>query len=167
MIFRKSLQEFSRGDVEEFLLHEAALLDAWQLPEWRELFMPECRYIVPATNVDSNAAPEKTLLYIADDGFRLTERVKRLMKKTAHAEYPRSRILHLVTNIRVLTRDAHQVTATANFATYRSQRDNTDVYIGHHEYLFATHEGDIRIEEKRSVLHMEALRPHGRITLIV
>ena len=33
-------------------------------------------------------SPDDTLFLIADDEHHLTERVKRLGKKTAHAEYP-------------------------------------------------------------------------------
>jgi p-cumate 2,3-dioxygenase beta subunit len=156
-----------RADIEEFLTHEALLLDEWRLPEWRALFTEDCRYLVPASGADPHAGPESTLHYIADDGFRLTQRVVRLMKKTAHAEYPRSKVLHMISNVRITARDGSAIQTTANFATYRAQRANVDVYFGHHEYRLVNEQGSLRIREKRSILHMEALRPHGRITLIV
>ncbi len=85
------LKALTRADIEEFLINEAALLDDWRLPEWRRLFAPGCRYLVPNMAGDPYASPESTLFLIADDEHHLTERVKRLGKKTAHAEYPHSR----------------------------------------------------------------------------
>jgi p-cumate 2,3-dioxygenase beta subunit len=161
------ITKLNRSDVEELLMHEAQLLDEWRLPEWRALFTEECRYLVPASGADPHADPASTLHYIADDGFRLTQRVVRLMKKTAHAEFPRSKVLHMISNVRIAGRDHTSIQATANFATYRAQRANVDVYFGHHEYRLVAEAGGLRIREKRSILHMEALRPHGRITLIV
>ena len=39
-----------RLDVEEFLYAEAALLDAWRLDDWLELFTADARYEVPSTD---------------------------------------------------------------------------------------------------------------------
>ena len=83
------LEALSRAEVEDFLILEASLLNEWRLEEWRALFTEECRYLVPNTSGDPYAPPESSLYLIADDGHHLTERVKRLGKKTAHAEYPR------------------------------------------------------------------------------
>jgi p-cumate 2,3-dioxygenase subunit beta len=161
------IAEITKNDVEELLLTEASLLDEWRLPEWRELFTKECRYLVPASGAEPHEGPESTLHYIADDGFHLSQRVIRLMKKTAHAEYPRSKVLHMVSNVRITGRDDEEIRVASNFATYRSQRSVVDTYFGHHEYCLQVEDGALRIREKRSILHMEALRPHGRITLIV
>jgi p-cumate 2,3-dioxygenase beta subunit len=161
------IADLRTADVAEYLHHESFLLDNWRLPEWRELFTAECRYLVPASGADPYADPSTTLHYIADDGFRLTQRVVRLMKKTAHAEYPRSKTLHMISNVRITGRDSSSIEASSNFATYRAQRGNVDTYIGHHEYRLVVVDGTVKIQQKRTILHMEALRPHGRITMIV
>jgi len=158
---------FQTSDIAEYLIHESVLLDSWRLPEWRALFTAECRYLVPASGADPYAEPSVALHYIADDGFRLTQRVVRLMKKTAHAEYPRSKTLHMISNVRITRRDSTAIEAASNFATYRAQRGNVDTYIGHHEYRLVIDDETLKIQQKRSILHLEALRPHGRITLIV
>lgn len=160
------LRELSKADVEAFMLHEAELLDAWRLPEWRELLVEDCRYLVPSCDAGGGTARD-TLFYIADDGFRLTERVKRMMKKTCHAEYPRSRVLHTISNVQLHETSADTARASSYFVTYRHQRGNLDTYIGRHDYLFVPQDGQLKIKEKQSTLHLEALRPHGRITLIV
>ena len=92
----------TRTEVEEFLINEAALLDDWRLPEWRQLFAPDCRYLVPNMAGDPYASPESTLFLIADDEHHLTERVKRLGKKSAHAEYPHSITQRLIANVQIL-----------------------------------------------------------------
>ena len=162
-----NITRLKTSDIAEYLIHESFLLDSWRLPEWRALFTDECRYLVPASGADPYADPSVALHYIADDGFRFTQRVVRLMKKTAHAEYPRSKILHMISNVRISARDSNAIEAASSFATYRAQRGNVDTYIGHHEYRLVIDDDALKIQQKRSILHMEALRPHGRITLIV
>ena len=60
----------------------------------------------PATDLAVDASPDNNLFYVADDRFRLSERVKRLMKRTAHAEFPHSRTRHLVSNVRIRKQSA-------------------------------------------------------------
>lgn len=161
------LEALTRQEVEEFLYEEAALLDAWKLDEWRALFIEACSYLVPNIGSDPYADPEKTLFLIADDGHHLTERVKRLNKKSAHSEYPRSSTRRLVSNVRMLARGKDEARAQCGFATFRASQGVTDVYFGRHEYRFVQQDGKLRIAEKRTILDMGALRPHGRLSIIV
>jgi p-cumate 2,3-dioxygenase beta subunit len=161
------LADMTRSDVEEFLIEEVALLDDWRLTEWRTLFIEDCRYLVPNLAGDPYAPYESTLYMIADDGHHLTERVKRLGKKTAHAEQPRSRTRHLISNVRILERNADFLKAQCGFTTYRTAQEITDTYFGRHEYRLIEQDGVVRIEEKRTILDMGALRPHGRLSIIV
>jgi len=161
------LMNVAKEQVENFLFLEAELLDAWQLDEWRQLFLEECRYLVPATNADPYAAPDTTLHLISDDGFHLTERVKRLGKRTAHAEFPHSRTLRMISNVRIHSREETQLKVVSRFVTYRARDGQTDSYFGRHEYILVMREGDLRIAEKRSILALEALRPQGSLSIIV
>ena len=80
-----------RFEVEEFLYHEADLLDRWELEAWLDLFAPgDCEYSVPPTD-RPDADPRQHTFLIHDDRFLLTQRVKSLLTKTAHAEWPHSR----------------------------------------------------------------------------
>src|SRR5450432_2981414 len=78
----------TRAGVEDFLYAEAALLDEWRLDEWFALFAEGAVYEVPTAGAPEGDDPTKSLFYIADDYVRLRERVGRLKKKEAHAEYP-------------------------------------------------------------------------------
>lgn len=157
----------TRVEVEDFLILEAALLNEWKLEEWRALFTEECRYLVPNTNGDPYAPTESSLYLIADDGHHLTERVKRLGKKTAHAEYPHSRTRRLVSNVRILERRADSLKVESSFVTYRASQGVTDTYFGRHEHCIVEEGGALRILEKRTILDMETLRPQGRLSIIV
>ena len=161
------LANLTRVEVEDFLILEAALLNEWRLEEWRALFTEECRYLVPNTNGDPYASPESSLYLIADDGHHLTERVKRLGKKTAHAEYPHSRTRRLVSNVRILERSADSLQVESSFVTDRASQGVTDTYYGRHEHCIVEEGGALRILEKRTILDMETLRPQGRLSIIV
>ena len=52
-----------RAQVEDFLFHEAALLDAWRLEEWAALFAEAGVYLVPAPAApDADAGPPQVLI---------------------------------------------------------------------------------------------------------
>jgi p-cumate 2,3-dioxygenase beta subunit len=157
----------NRGDVEEFLYEEAALLDAWRLEDWLALFVDGAEYYVPPAGSDDNVDPASTLFYVADDYFRLSERVKRLGKKTAHVEFPKSRCRHLVTNVRILDGSDASFRATSNFVTYRSKGGITETYLGHHLYELCLMEQRIRIRRKTSFLDTDDLNDQGKVSIII
>ena len=76
---------FTRREIEEFLIDEAALLDEWRLEEWLALMAPDARYLVPP--LDSPDADHRdTLFLIADDRRTLGSRVRQLLSGTTWAE---------------------------------------------------------------------------------
>jgi p-cumate 2,3-dioxygenase subunit beta len=153
--------------VEQFLFHEADLLDRWELEAWEGLFADEAEYLVPPTDVDGDtASPETSLFYVFDDRQRLHERVVRLGKKGAHSEMPRSRTRRLISNV-IVSRDEASISARASFVVYRSKDGVTDAFIGHYLYQIAEHADRLMIKRKTCVLDLEALRPHGRISIIL
>lgn len=157
----------TRSDVEEFLYREAAMLDRWQLEEWLALFTDDAVYHVPTIGTAADVGPENTLFYIADDRARLRERVIRLQKKGAHVEWPRSRTRHMVTNVLIDGRDDHELQVSAAFAVHRFKNAAADVYVGSYRYRLAILGDGLRIREKRSMLDMDALRPHGRVSILL
>lgn len=161
------MQNVSRTEVEDFLFLEADLLDEWRLPEWLELFTDDAVYHVPATDVPPDASPSTSLFYIADDRFRLSERVKRLMKRTAHAEFPHSRTRHIVSNVRIRAQTADDLEVSSSFITYRTKDSVTDTYFGSSRYKLIVSDDNLRIREKRCLLDSEGLRTQGRISIIL
>lgn len=159
--------KITQAEVQDFLFHEAELLDEWKLNEWLALFTDDARYLVPSTDLPEDASPDVSLFYIADDRFRLGERVSRLNKKTAHSEFPRSKTRHLVSNVRLRDTGDGELKVTAAFVTYRSKNGITDTYIGGSYYSLAQTADGLKIREKKCVLDLDGLRPQGRISIIL
>jgi p-cumate 2,3-dioxygenase subunit beta len=156
-----------RLDVEDLLYNEADLLDQWKLEEWLALYAEDAHYYVPPTDLPGDDAdPDTSLFYICDDRRRMQERVIRLIKAGAHSEWPRSKTRHVVGNVRA-SRDRNVIRARASFAVWRSKDTSSDVYVGHYLYEIVERAAGMQIQKKTSVLDMEALRPHGRISIIL
>jgi p-cumate 2,3-dioxygenase beta subunit len=156
----------SRQEVEDFLFHEAALLDAWRLDEWLALFDREARYFVPPAGADDTADPATMLFYVADDYHRLCERVKRLGKRTAHAEFPHSRCRRLVGNVRLLGGSNARFRVTSNYVTWRSKLGVTTSFFGHHFYELGLRDGALRIMQKTTLLDQDDIREQGKVSII-
>ena len=157
---------FTVGEIEQFLVYEAALLDEWRLEEWLALMAPDARYLVPPLDMPE-ADHHDTLFLIADDRRTLASRVRQLLSGTTWAENPRSRTRRLITNVRLLAADADEVRVTANFAVWRFQHEQADVYVGRYVHILVRGSAGLLFRERRAVLDLETLRPHGKLSFIL
>jgi p-cumate 2,3-dioxygenase beta subunit len=157
----------TRAEAEDLLFEEADLLDQWKLEQWLALYTDDSAYLVPSTDLPAGADPARALFYIADDHQRMKERVVRLLKKTAHSEWPRSRTRHLVSNVRVGVANGDETPLSAAFVTFRTKNGITDTYMGRLSYRVKRVDGALRIREKRCELDLDGLRPHGRVSIIL
>jgi p-cumate 2,3-dioxygenase beta subunit len=153
-------------EVEAFLFNEATLLDEWRLAEWLALFTDDARYLVPSTDTPEGD-PRETLSLIDDDMARLRGRVDRLMSRHAHREFPWSRTRRLISNVRVTETDDAEIHATASFLVYRIRAGHVDPLIGRYEYILRRVECALKIVSRKAVLDLEALRPHGTVSIIL
>jgi p-cumate 2,3-dioxygenase subunit beta len=90
-----------------------------------------------------------------------------LLSGTTWAENPRSRTRRLVTNVRLLEVADGTARATANFAVWRFQHDQTDVYVGRYLNVLVRGPSGLMFRERRAVLDLETLRPHGKLSFIL
>jgi len=160
----------TRAEVEEFLYQEAELIDDWRLPEWSELYTDDARYDVTSLDCDDpiHSSSKDSLFLLADDKERLTSRAKRLMKKSAHAEFPHSKVRHLISNVRLEPNANGELKVKANFVVYRTKDDNTSQYMGQTHYVLVPQEtGGFRIKHKRCILDLNSLADQGRLTIIL
>jgi len=157
---------FRVGEIEEFLIYEAALLDEWRLEEWLALMASEARYLVPPLDAP-DADPRDTLFLIADDRRTLASRVRQLLSGTTWAENPRSRTRRLITNVRLLAVQGGEARVTANFAVWRFQHEQIDVYVGRYLHVLVRGASGLMFRERRAVLDLETLRPHGKLSFIL
>jgi p-cumate 2,3-dioxygenase beta subunit len=157
-----------RLDVEDFLFHEAELLDSWRLPEWAGLYTDDGRYEITSLNAPDPLAadPAQSIFIVADDKERLNLRAERLMKKSAHCEFPHSKTRHLISNVRV-TEEGGNLRTRANFVTYRTKGGRTARYMGEAHYLLEPAAQGFRIRHKRCVLDLDTLHDQGRLTIIL
>ena len=157
----------TRAQVEEFLFHEAALLDEWRLDEWLALLTGDARYEVPS-NDRPDADPASTLFTIADDIARIRGRITRLKDKNAHAEFPRSRTRRMISNVRIVGRSAGELRVEANFVVYRFRRDGSvREYVGRYRYVLRAERGALRIARRQAVLDAMELGSMGLVSFIL
>ena len=156
----------TRSEVEDFLYHEAALLDDWKTMEWSELFTEDAEYLVPPMDFPE-ADKREALFVISDDHHRLVQRAKRLTRRTAHAEFPHSKTRHMVQNVRILEQDDAGLLVASNLVVYRAKRELLDTFVAHVRHQLVKGETGLRIQSKRVMLDIDALRPHGRVSIIL
>jgi p-cumate 2,3-dioxygenase subunit beta len=158
-------KSITRQEVEDFLYWEAQLLDDWRLSDWAELFTEDCEYTVPCTDVrDGN--PTEDLVLINDDIVRLRARVVRLNSRRAHREFPWSRTRRVISNVRVIDQSGDEVEVLANFLVYRIRKD-VNPYMGQYHYKLVRHGDSFKIRYRRAELDLEALRPHGTVSIML
>jgi p-cumate 2,3-dioxygenase beta subunit len=157
----------TRQEVEDFLFHEAALLDAWKLDEWLVLLTEDARYRIPSNDAP-DGDPERTLFLIADDIVRLRGRVARLKDPQAHAEFPHSRTRRMVTNVRIVEQGKGELLVEANFAVYRFRRDERiSTFVGRYRYRLRVIAGELKIALREAILDSEELGSLGAVSFIL
>ena len=153
--------------VAAFLAYDSELLDEWRLDEWLELFTPDCRYLVPATD-RPDGDPRDDLFFIRDDHFLLSERVAAMLNGTAWTESPHSTTHRMITNVRAQDLGDDQVLAKANLLVHRARAGRMDAYPAHLTLLLVRGgKAGFEIVERRAVLAMQQLRPHGRVSILL
>jgi p-cumate 2,3-dioxygenase subunit beta len=153
-------------EVEKFIIREAALLDQWRLDDWLNLFTEDARYTVPATDTP-HGDPRETLGIINDDMARLRGRVERLKSRHAHREFPWSRTRRFITNIRIEEIRGEDILVNASFLVYRIRSGQVDPLVGSYAYTLRRVAGALKIAARKAVLDLEALRPHGTLSIIL
>ena len=110
------------GAIEQFLYHEAHLLDAQRLEEWLALFTDDATYWVPLEQ--NQRDPLETSSIIHDDRTLLELRVMQAHHPRAHARTPLARTVHQVGNVRVLEETGNEVrvASTLVLVEFRGER---------------------------------------------
>jgi len=157
-------------EVEEFFYAEADLLDERRLDGWLELFTEDVRYWMPlVANIQSeDQASEYSRegidnAWMDEDKRTLSQRVQQIATGIHWAEEPRSRISHLVTNIRVLeatpnAAQAERVTTKCRFLVYRSRMETeTEILVGKRRDTLRRVDGQWRIARREIYIDQNVL----------
>lgn len=155
--------------VEAFLFREADLLDEWKLNDWLTLLTEDAAYRIPPIGLpEADQLPSDSTMYVVvDDRFAINARVERLMGHMAWAEKPRSRVRHMISNVRILEDDGSALRVASNFTIYRVRRREITPYIGKYLHRLVRSGEDFRIREKVVVLDMDVLRGQGGISILL
>jgi 3-phenylpropionate/cinnamic acid dioxygenase small subunit len=129
-----SMAEIDRARLEEFVLHEARLLDERRFREWMGLFADDGTYWVPAVPDQKNPFDEASLFY--DDRDLMKTRIDRLEHPRIHVQTPPSRTAHLVGNTLVEAVDEANgecvVGSTVIMVEYRDEQQRVFAGRQHH-----------------------------------
>jgi 3-phenylpropionate/cinnamic acid dioxygenase small subunit len=129
--------------VEEFLYHEARLLDTQRLEEWLALFTEDATYWVPLEQGQKDPVATSSIIY--DDRTLLELRVRQARHPRAHSRLPLARTVHQVSNVTVT--DELTVHSNLVLVEYRLEKQRTWGALVEHRLR---REGDsYRIAQKR------------------
>jgi 3-phenylpropionate/cinnamic acid dioxygenase small subunit len=131
---------------EQFLYHEARLLDTGRLEAWLELFTEDATYWLPLEQNQKD--PFETSSLVHDDRTLLELRVKQARHPRAHARLPLARTVHQVGNvIAEETADGLRVHSTLQLIEFRNEKQR--VYGALVEHRLRKANGSYKIAHKR------------------
>jgi benzoate/toluate 1,2-dioxygenase beta subunit len=138
-----------RGEIEEFLIHEARLLDQRRFRDWMELFTDDGTYWVPAVPDQESPFDQASLFY--DDRGLMRTRIERLEHPRIHVQTPPSRTAHLVGSTLIESIDEATreclVGSTVIMVEYRDEQQR--IFAGRQHHRLRREGDQLRIVQKR------------------
>jgi 3-phenylpropionate/cinnamic acid dioxygenase small subunit len=125
-----------KGQIEEFLFDEAAMLDERRLSEWLDLLADDLHYFMPVRRnvrfgqheASENTRSDGDISWFDEDKWTMSKRVEQIMTGIHWAEEPLSRISRLISNVQLVdarpdVAEATEVTAKSRFIVYQNRVD--------------------------------------------
>jgi p-cumate 2,3-dioxygenase subunit beta len=163
--------DISRQDIEDFLYEEADCLDRWALDEWLALWSDsgDLNYQVAPTGEEDlgTLEPGSTMFLVADDRYRLQQRIIRMNKSSFHSEYIKSRTRHMYGHVRIIRQEDKAADITFNSTVYRTRDDQTVVYPSMVRATVSSTDEGLRLVKKRVELDLQCLATMGALTIIL
>lgn len=133
----------------DFVLDEAATLDALRFDDWLQLFTDDGHYWMPLTHGQTDPRLQASLLY--EDKLLLQVRVARLAGARTFSQQPQSRCHHLLQQPRVLARDdaAGRYTCRTAFHYVETRQDTQTLYAGWATHQLVQQADGLRMQQKR------------------
>jgi len=113
----------------QFLVEEAALLDAADYSGWLDLLCEDIRYLMPVRVTTARGAGFDSLAdmgHFDEDMYALRKRVQRLATDHAWTEDPPSRTRHFITNIRTFPNGRGELRVESSLLLFRSRGDTRE-----------------------------------------
>ena len=127
---------------EQFLYHEARLLDEQRYEEWLALFTEDATYWVPLEPAQKDPHEISSLIY--DDRTLLELRVRQFRHPRAHTRAPLPRTVHQVSN--VVARD---LVVSSNLTVVEFRNEVQRLWAGLVEHRLVRNGDGFRIARKR------------------
>ena len=153
-----------RHRVEQFLYHEALLMDEHRFDEWLALWTEPALYWVPSNRDEVDPRREVSLIY--DDWVRLQLRIARLKSGFAHAQEPRSRMRRIISNIEIEAATNGEVIANSNFLLAELRRGKQDLFAGRTTHRMRPDNGAFKLISKK-VLLVNNDEPIDNLTFLI
>jgi len=147
----------------QFLVEEAALLDAADYAGWLELLAEDIRYMMPVRVTTARGVGFDTLAgmgHFDEDLYALRKRVQRLATDHAWTEDPPSRTRHFVTNVRTFRKEGEDLRVESALLLFRSRGDTREADLlsaGRTDLLRATVDG-LRLARREITVDESVLR---------
>ena len=132
---------------EQFLIHEARLLDEGKFDEWLSLFTSEAWYWVPSE--PDQVDPHETVSLIYDDRRLLETRVRRLASPRMYSQEPRSRTSRIIAGVTIEANDRASCTVRSKFMMVEYRREQQRIFAGTAHHRLVQSDGRIMIDWKR------------------
>ena len=135
--------------IEQFLYHEARLLDEQRWEEWNALYLEDAEYWVPATPGQPDPHNHVSLIY--ETGLLRAVRIKRYKHPNAFSLQPKPRSVHLINNIILDDFDAAGAECSVNsrFIMLQYRREKQDVFAGSYHHRLRVEGNGFKIASKR------------------
>lgn len=133
--------------VQDFVFHEARLLDEWRLREWLALFAPDAEYWVPYA--PDQLSPRDHVSLVWETLPLLTMRVERLEHAWTVSQWPAARCNHHLSNLVAQRGVDGLIEARAYLLYVEHRRDEQRWFSGRCRWTLEPAEGGYRILRKR------------------
>jgi benzoate/toluate 1,2-dioxygenase beta subunit len=135
--------------LQQFLFHEARLLDEQRWEEWNALFTEDGIYWAPALPGQPDATHHISLIH--ENALLRAVRIKRFRHPNAFSLQPKPRTMHLVSNVMLGSADdAGNCVVTSNFIMVQYRREKQDVFAGSYTHHLRSSPEGYRIALKKA-----------------
>jgi 3-phenylpropionate/cinnamic acid dioxygenase small subunit len=133
---------------QDFVAHEAALLDAGRFDDWLALFAEHGHYWVPLQGA-AQADPLSHNSIAYEDRLLLQLRIERLKNPRAHSQHPRSHCQHVLQRPVIEQDDEAGLALSTPFIYVESRGEEQLLLAGTCRHLLARHGDGFLIRQKR------------------
>jgi ethylbenzene dioxygenase beta subunit len=148
-----------QAEVEQFLYHEARLLDAERYEAWLALLADDVHYWVPGVENINRGDPDGAygpgrMAHFDDTKADLTRRIVRFTSDTAWAENPPTRHIHVIANVEAEPGpEPDEITAHSVIVVHRGRYESFgDVLYARREDLLRRTDAGLLLARRAAIL---------------